>query len=152
MNPRYFLPAVLALAACSTRPDPLEVKQFQLRDQHTSDTADPLVRMEKERHLRGAVSMSERAAKLGQYYTLLWNDADGVGAGEVRVVLEYLQGNSGSRVKRMERTFPASAASGRAEFGVVGEDYKKNGRVLAWKATVSRGGRVLASRQSYLWQ
>ena len=96
--------------------------------------------------------MEERRQRLGQYYTLVWHDPAGVGQGAVEVVFQYQQGATASRVKRMTRQFPASAAEGIVDFAVVGEDYFKGGKVLAWKATVSRGGRELASRRSYLWQ
>lgn len=128
------------------------MKQFQLRDQVRDLGNEPMVRMEKERRLRGAVSMEERRQRLGQYYTLLWQDPSGVGKGPVEVVFQYQQGATASRVKRMTREFPASAADGVAEFAVIGDDYFTGGRVLTWKATVFRGGRQLASRQSYLWQ
>ncbi len=111
-----------------------------------------MVSMEKERRLRGAVSMEERRQRLGQYYTLLWQDAAGAGRGEVEVVFDYQQGGTGSRVKRMSKKFSAADAAGAAEFAVIGDDYFTGGRVLAWKATVLRGGRELAFRQSYLWQ
>jgi hypothetical protein len=130
----------------------LVVKQFQLRDQDTKSTDEPMVKMEKERRLHGAVSMAERRSKLGQYYTLLWNDPAGAGQGEVEVTLQYQQGATASRVKRMIRSFPAADSQGSAEFAVIGDDYFKGGKVLAWKATLRRGKREIASRQSYLWQ
>lgn len=111
-----------------------------------------MVRMEKNRHLHGSVSMAERRLRLGQYYTLIWSDPAGVGSGPVEVVFQYQQGATGSRVKRMTKSFPTDNASGQVEFAVIGEDYFKGGKVLAWKATVSRGGRELASKKSYLWQ
>jgi len=111
-----------------------------------------MIRMEKERRLRGAVSMEERRERLGQYYTLLWHDPDGADPGAVEVVFQYQQGATASRVKRLTKTFAASAVAGSAEFAVIGENYFDGGKVLAWKATVLRGKRVLATRQSYLWQ
>ena len=108
--------------------------------------------MEKDRRLHGAVSMAERRAKLGQYYTLIWSDPAGADQGEVELVFQYLQGASASRVKQMVRNFPASDSHGSVEFAVIGDDYIKGGKVLAWKATLQRGNRVIASRQSYLWQ
>lgn len=111
-----------------------------------------MVKMEKLRRLHGSVSMAERAQKLGQYYTLVWNDEAGVGQGDVELILQYQQGATGSRIKRMMNTFPSGESEGKVEFSIVGEDYKKNGRVLAWKATLQRGKRVIATRQSYLWQ
>jgi len=140
------------LGACTDPAAPLVVQQFQVRDQKTVTKDDPMVRNEKLRRLHGAVSMSERREKLGQYYTLIWNDAKGVGLGPVELVFQYQQGATASRIKRMTRTFPAGDGSGQAEFAVIGEDYFQNGRVLAWKATLTRGGQEIATRQSYLWQ
>lgn len=68
------------------------------------------------------------------------------------VLFEYQQGATASLVKRMVREFPAADSSGMAEFDVTGENYFTGGKVLAWRISVARGGRELASRQSYLWQ
>jgi hypothetical protein len=127
----------------------LEVKQYVLRDQEPVKSEDPMVRMEKMRRLHGAVSMEERRQRLGHYYTLGWNDAEGVGSGEVTAVFEYRQG--GSTIKRMSRSFPAAESAGAADFAIIGDDYFRNGKVLAWRASILRGGREIASQQSYLW-
>lgn len=142
----------LFLGACAGPQEMLVVKQYQVRDQVRNPDDEPMVRMEKERRLHGAVSMAERRQKLGQYYTLLWQHPAGAGQGPVEAVFQYQQGATASRVKRMTKEFPASAVHGKAEFAVIGDDYFKGGRVLAWRATLQRGGRELASRQSYLWQ
>ena len=144
--------AALFLPACSGTPESLVVKPFLLRDQDRDASLDPMLRMEKERHLRGAVSMEERRQRLGQYYSMQWHDAKGAGTGEVEVVFQYQQGGSGSRVKRMSKTFPAGDSKGVAEFAVIGDDYFEGGRVLAWKVTLSRGGREITNKRSYLWQ
>jgi len=143
---------MLFLAACAGPPEALVVKQFKLRDEVTNSREEPSIRMEKLRRLHGAVSMEERKKKLGQYYTFIWNDPKAVGQGKVELVFQYQQGASGSLVKKMIREFPASAAEGEAEFAVIGDDYFIGGKVLTWKATLRRGNRELASRQSYLWQ
>jgi hypothetical protein len=152
MKPVCGLLMILLLIGCAGPKDPLVVKSFQLRDQARNSGDEPMVRMEKQRRLLGAVSMAERRQKLGQYYTMMWNDPAGAGQGPVEVVFQFQQGATGSRVKRMVREFPASASEGTAEFSVIGDNYFNGGRVLSWKATLRRGGRELASRQSYLWQ
>jgi hypothetical protein len=152
VNVRLCLFPIALLAACAGPREGLVVKQFLLRDQDRKGSDEPMVRMEKERRLRGAVSMAERKERLGQYYTVLWSDRDGVGTGEVEVIFEYQQGATASLVKHMTKNFKASDESGKAEFAVIGENYFKNGKVLAWKATVRRGKQVVATRQSYLWQ
>ena len=142
----------LLLGACAGPPETLVVKQYQVRDQVRNSNDEPMVRMEKERRLRGAVSMEQRRQRLGQYYTLLWHDPAGVGQGQVEVLFQYQQGATASLIKHMTKQFPSSASEGVAEFAVIGDNYFKGGKVLAWKATVRRGGRELASRRSYLWQ
>jgi hypothetical protein len=146
-----FLVAV-ALGACTGPRETLGVKQFVLRDQERDTDEDPMVRMEKSRRLHGAVSMTERRQRLGQYYTMVWHDPNGVGKGPVEVVFEYQQGATASRVKCMTKSFPSSDASGVAEFAVIGDDYFSGGKVLAWRVSVRRDGQELASRQSYLWR
>ena len=146
------LVAVVFLSACSGTPETLTVKQFQVRDQARNPSDNPMVRMEKQRHLRGAVSMEERRQRLGQYYTIHWSDPTGAGQGDVKVTFLYQQGATASLVKRMTKDFSAASTEGVADFAVIGDDYFKGGKVLTWKAVVTRGGRELASRQSYLWQ
>lgn len=147
--------AILGLVGCAGKvdnPEALTVKSFQLRSAVVETDTDPMVRGEQLKRLYGAVSMAERADRLGQYFTAQWSDPGGVGSGEVEVRFEYQQGATGSQIKRMSRSFPASEGAGTAEFAVIGQDYFKGGRVLAWKITLTRGGKVLASRQSYLWE
>lgn len=152
VKPLALLLVAVLLGACAGTQPPLVVKQFVVRDQESGRGDEPMTTMEKNRHLLGAVSMEERRQRLGQYYTMLWHDETGAGSGPVEVVFQYQQGATASRVKRMTKQFPASDGKGKAEFAVIGDDYFDNGKVLAWKATVSRGGRELASRRSYLWQ
>ncbi len=143
---------MLLLGACSGPADPLVVKQFLLRDQVPQSAEEPMARMEKSRRLRGAVSLEERRQRLGQYYTLIWHDAEGAGNGGVQLVFQYQQGATASLVKRMTRDYSAETTHGKAEFAVIGDDFFKNGKVLTWKATLLRGGREIASQQSYLWR
>ena len=125
------------------------IKQFTLRDQENSDADDPMVQNEKLRRLHGAVSIEERKQRLGQYYAVLWN-ADA--AAEKKIVFRYQQGASGSRIKEMRRTLPTGSSSGKEEFSIIGDNYLKNGRVLAWKIDLTANGETIASKQSYLWE
>lgn len=141
--------ALCLLAACSSETEPLVVKQFTLRDQNTTVMDDPMVQNEKLRRLYGAVSMEERKGRLGQYYTVLWNDPNTAGS-KREIRFQYQQG--GSRVKTVTRSLPSDQTSGKEEFAIIGDDYFKNGRVLAWKIDFTANGEVIASKQSYLWE
>jgi hypothetical protein len=144
---------ILCLTGCSTRSS-LEVDSFFMRDFSTPETDEPMVRMEKLRRLHGALTAAERNDRLGHYYTMHWSDPAGAGKGkgEIEIVFEYQQGSTASQVKRQWQRFASSDRSGKAEFRVTGNDYLKGGRVLAWKATLKRGGREIASHHSYLWE
>jgi len=144
--------AAIAVSACTASRETLVVKQFVLRDQERDPSEDPMVSMEKARRLHGAVSITERRQRLGQYYTMVWSDPNGVGSGPVEVLFEYQQGATASRVKRATQSFQEADASGIAEFAIIGDNYFNGGKVLAWRASVKRGGREIASRQSYLWR
>lgn len=145
--------AVVMFGACAGPPGSLTVKQFQLRDLADSSAEDPMARNEKLRRLHGAVSVEERRQRLGQYYTVLWRDpAGGTGDRPSEIIFEYQQGATASLVKRMSRRFDPGEPSGVAEFAVIGDDYFTNGRVLAWRVIFLQDGRVVATKQSYLWQ
>ena len=64
-----------------------------------------MVRQEKLRRLYGAVSIEERKAKLGQYYTTLWSLPESIGS-DREIIFHYQQGGSGSLVKTMTRQLP----------------------------------------------
>ncbi|MBU6171697.1 MAG: hypothetical protein KGQ87_09460 [Verrucomicrobia bacterium] len=142
---------ILCLTGCSTRSS-LEVDSFFMRDFSTPETDEPMVRMEKLRRLHGALTAAERNDRLGHYYTMHWSDPAGAGKGEIEIVFEYQQGSTASQVKRQWQRFASSDRKGKAEFRVTGNDYLKGGRVLAWKATLKRGGREIESHHSYLWE
>lgn len=138
------------LVSCAGSRQVLRVKQYHLRVIKVGEGQDAMERNEITRRLYGAVSKKEQEARRGDYYTILWSDR--TAGGPVDVVLEYQQGATKSLVKRMARRFPAEDVSGKAEFSVIGNDFLLGGRVLCWKVSLLRGGRVVASRQSYLWQ
>lgn len=138
----------MALASCGTR-EALEVRPFHLRDLTLESNDDPLIRGEQQRRLYGAVGVREREKRLGHYYTVLWHD-EAIGE-PVRVVFEYRQAGSGSKVLRQEQRFEAGLAEGKAEFAVTGDAYLKGGRILAWKCRLFRGNTEIAARRSYLW-
>ena len=148
----YLLILLFSLGSCAGPPPPLTVKQFRLRDFEIDNSSDSMVRGEKQRRLYGAVSAAERFERLGSYYTILWSDPKGAGSGEVEILFEYQQGATASLVKRLTRKFASAEAAGKVEFSIIGADFQKNGRILTWKATLIRGGRAVATTQSYLWQ
>lgn len=140
---------VVGLAGC-VDPGALDVRPRHLRDLTVISNDAPMMRGEQRQRFYGAVGLREREQRLGHYYTVLWKDAS---VGEpVRLVFEYQQGASGSRILRQELDFGEDEVKGRGEFQVIGDAYIKGGRVLAWKCSLFRGKREVASRHSYLWE
>lgn len=139
----------LFVIGCANSSDPLIVKTHTIRDQETITGDDVMVHHEKIRRLYGAISMEERAQRLGQYYTVLWKAEAGA---DKEILFEYQQAKSGSEVKQMRRVLDAGSASGKVEFSIIGDNYYENGRVLTWKISLISGGEVIATEQSYLWE
>ena len=140
------------LGACASTKQPLVVKQFRMLNLRPDTIEDPIIRGEKQRRLYGAVSLKEQTSRLGVYYTILWTIPPGTPVGEVEVLFEFQQGATASLVKHLVKRFPASQSSGNVEFAIIGKDYLNNGRVLAWKTSLSRGGQLVATKKSHLWQ
>lgn len=139
----------LALASCGA-PQALEVRPYLLRTTENEVIEDPLILAERNRRFHGAIGIREQEQRLGHYYTILWHDPS---AGQpVEVRFEYQQAATASKILRKSATFPGSDTRGRTEFQIIGDDYLKGGRVLAWKATLLRGDREISHRQSYLWR
>ena len=142
------------LLSCSHQDDDLlQVRHFHLQDIKLVDTGAEMARGEQLYRLRGAVTMEERTSRLGHYYTVMWkNDHAGENGGDMKVVMEYQQAATASKVLRMSRKIPSDEASGKMEFRMTGEAYRVGGRVLAWRVQLLRGGKVVADEQSYLWK
>jgi hypothetical protein len=147
---RWIMLLCLGFASCVSDPRGLTVKQYHLRENMFQQNVDLMARGEVQRLLHGAVTVEERRQKVGQYYQVVWNQPDS-SSSEVEIVFDYLQAGSGSKVKSLERRFPAQDRVD-AHFSVVGSDYQQNGRVLAWRVSVKRNGTVIASKQSYMWR
>lgn len=140
---------IVVLASCGG-PPALEVRPMHLRNREIADENEPMIRGEQRRLFHGAIGVREEEQVLGHYYTVLWHDAE---VGEpVTIKFEYQQGSTASQVLSKVREFDGSLTKGRAEFQIIGDEYLKNGRVLAWRCSLWRGGRELEHRQSYLWE
>lgn len=112
-----------------------------------------MTRMEMQRRLRGAVSMEQRRQRLGQYYTILWHIPAAQDTGEsIRVVFEYQQASTASKILKSEKSFAPHTLKGQTEFSIIGENFFKRGRVLAWQISLYQGQTLIDSKRSYLWK
>jgi hypothetical protein len=141
-----------SLFSCGS-PQVLDVRPLHIRQVKVDDSDDPMIRGEFQRRFHGAISIQEQGQRMGYYYTVLWNDPSSTAPGQV--VFEFQQGATGSRVKKMVHKIEAGETTGKAEFAIIGDDYRPEGEasaILAWRCKLFREGREVASRQSYLWQ
>lgn len=101
----------------------------------------------------GAKSQKELDQCVGDYYFVTWYDADP--SAQVKVLMRYTQASTGADELQTERVYtkPRASAGTRTErFYFIGEDRKKAGDVLTWRMELYVNGKLVDSRQSYLWQ
>ena len=143
--------------SCSNQVENLKVDKFTLRNYQIQGQDVPMVRGDQQKRLYGAVTLKEHEARLGQYYEVRWNlkgkehMATDSKNGAL-VIFRYRQASTASQLKLISKQYPAGQNNGKIDFQIIGEEYIQKGRVLAWKAELVLGGRVVDSKQSFLWQ
>ncbi|MEP4079263.1 hypothetical protein [Haloferula sp.] len=147
---KYALMLAIGLMAGCSSPDALDVRPYHIREVSLKSDGEPLIDAEEKRRMYGAVGVREQEQRLGQYFSVIWNDED-VGP-QVRVKFEYQQASTASKVLKKTQDFSGETRKGKAEFKIIGDEYLKGGRVLSWKCTLLRGDREVATRRSYLWE
>ncbi|MGB1874825.1 MAG: hypothetical protein ACPH5P_03160 [Akkermansiaceae bacterium] len=141
----------ILLASCGSD-DVMQVRQFHLRSiQVESMQRAPMIRGEQMYRMRGEVSIEERNKCLGQYYSVKWKHEGSRGASR-KILMDYRQAATGSKILSMSRELPADANSGLVEFSVAGESYRTRGRVLAWRIRLLSDKEVIEEKRSYLWR
>lgn len=106
------------------------------------------LKAEVERRYFGAINEFERKQREGNYFTVQWKAPKG---SDLTVRLEYRQKNLGSHVQALEARYPRSFGSERTEFSVLGDDYRQDGAVTAWRLLLIKEGKIVGVRQSFLW-
>ncbi len=132
------------------RKDAVHIKQFHLREIGFNVDDVESLRADRQKRLYGAVTKEEQRNRLGHYYIVRWDGPKGRESEPVRLVFDYRQAATGRAVRRMEVDLPGTR-KGVVEFQVIGDQYLKSGRVLAWKLDFYRGGERLETHRSYLW-
>lgn len=114
-------------------------------------TEDPMIRFERRYLSWGAIDREEYQEREGQYFTVFWRLKDSRLGAVVR--LEYLQAKTGPEVHIQEIAVDQPRRGNNVvDFQVTGPDFRKNGAVVAWKASILREGAVLADKRSFLWE
>jgi hypothetical protein len=124
------------------------VRQFHLQDVEATG-GHAFIRAEMNKRLHGAVTLAERNLRRGNYYHLRWQGLSGTGL--VKILFEYRQARTGARVKRRLITAEASR-KGEREIVVGGREYLRDGHVQSWRFRLFDGEKLVAEKQSYLWE
>ncbi|MFA7342673.1 MAG: hypothetical protein WC003_00080 [Terrimicrobiaceae bacterium] len=129
--------------------------QFRKIQQNTWDntkiapvTISEAANFERNRAYWGAVDSREQAERNGNYYNIFWKSKN---PSDVTVRLEYRQAGLSNYVLAKERYYPGVRGSRKSSFEVAGDEYLENGRVTSWRVLLIVGGKIVALRQSYMW-
>ncbi len=133
------------------QPEIRKVKYEQLNLSQSLRTEDAMIGFERSYLLYGAITSEEYRAREGKYYTIFWRSKGDRRPGMV-VRLEYLQANTGDEVKVKEVTVDKVERQNTTDINIVGEEFKTDGNVVAWKASLVRDGEVVSFVESFLWE
>ena len=103
---------------------------------------------ERQRNYWGAVEGYQYAERNGCFYNLFWRAKN---TSDVTVRFEYRQAGLSNYVMAKERYYPGVRGSRKSSFDVSGDEYLENGRVTSWRALLIVDGKIVALRQSYMW-
>ena len=160
---------VLAVAGCSTPEGPAnrlekanilplaldDSYQFRKIQQTTYDntkivptTTSEAAAFERARTYWGAIDYREMAERNGNYYNFFWRAKN---RSDVTVRFEYRQAGVSNYVLAKERYYPGVRGSHKSTFEVTGDEFLESGRVTSWRVLLIVDGKIVAMRQSYVW-
>ena len=143
--------AVAALSSCASPPQGFtKVKIYRLNPTARITAVDPSIPFEQQHLLHGAVSNDDREARGGNYYTFFWTADDR--SQPVKLRFEYRQSMTRSAVKRIETEIADVRRNNVTKVQITGEEYRTNGKILSWRATLVQGGKEIGTTQSFMWQ
>ena len=111
-------------------------------------TISEAANFERERNYWGTIESYEAAARNGNYYNFFWRAKE---TSDVTVRFEYRQAGLSNYVMAQERYYPGVRGSRKSSFEVTGDDYLESGRVTAWRVLLIVDGKIVALRQSFMW-
>ncbi len=144
--------AFCALSSCTYESRLESVREVPVKSTDSSAFETGLMRAQTTYIMYGAITAKERRNRLGQYYYVTWTD--GQPELPARLVFEYQQGNTGSKVHKKIISFPKGRSGGEEKtcFTVIGDEYFTKGPVLTWKVTLLINDKEVSSQKSYLWR
>lgn len=129
--------------------------QFRKIQQSTVDntkiqpaTTSEAANFERARANWGAIDSREIGDRNGNYYNFFWRAKN---QSDVTVRFEYRQAGLANYVMAKERYYPGVRGSHKSSFEVTGDEFLENGRVTSWRALLIVDGKIVALRQSFMW-
>lgn len=145
----------IVCAQCTrpTEPTITEINEINSKHLEYSSFKNGYNRAQTAYIMYGAMTDKEKVRRLGQYYNIHW--ADACPDKPMVFTFDYMQAGTGSKVMTKSFDYPAGRSGDDVvvEIPVNGDDFLKNGRIMAWKASLAeRGKPPLSVRTSYLWR
>jgi hypothetical protein len=125
-----------------------KTKLFHNDPEFFKTSIDHMISFERQRVNFGAVSNYDRQERYGHYFTFYWRAER---PSDVIVRLEYRQQNLGSHVQAREKSYKGAKGTMKSEFQVIGDDYRQEGKITAWRVVLIESGKIVALNQSFLW-
>ena len=140
------------LSSCASQPEAGfgKVKIYRLNPDRYDSSADAAIAFEHRHHMYGALTNEDREARRGNYYTFFWSTPDTTTP--VTVKFEYRQSTTGFIIHTLQSQATPESGTNTTKFQVTGDDFKRQGKVLSWKATLLQGGKVIGEKKSYMWE
>ncbi|MEO6742149.1 MAG: hypothetical protein ABIP20_18035 [Chthoniobacteraceae bacterium] len=159
-----------ALSACTTPKEPLrqipiaranvvplalsddfefrKVTKFLNDPLFMKPTEDAMIDFERRRVNYGAITAVDFIERRGYYFNVWWSAKQ---PADITVRLEYRQEKLGAHVQAKEVRFPVANGTHETKFTVIGDEYKENGKITAWRLLLIEKGRAVGLYQSFLW-
>ena len=125
-----------------------KTKTFLNDPRFIKPSIDRPINFEPRRINFGAVTQYDRQERQGHYFTFFWRASR---KADLTVRLEYRQENLGAYVLAQEKFYSGAKGTMKSEFSVIGDDYKTEGKITAWRVVLIENGTIVALNQSFLW-
>lgn len=127
-----------------------KVNPYHFQPGQRIETDDRMVAFEQRHYSHGAITAEDFVGKFGHYYTVFWKtEAKG---SDFTVKLEYTHANTGPTIHVKEVQVPSAKRRNTTKFEVIGEEYRLNGPITSFKASLVSGGNTVAESRSFLWE
>ncbi len=145
--------AIFALAGCSVpKEGPATITKVNPDHFYPGKivrTTDKMVEFEHLRRFHGVLESSDYQDAYGNYFSVFWVSED---KRPVTVRFEYRLGKTASQIHSKEVSVASPKSKNVTKFQVTGDEYRNQGPVTQWKASVLDGDEVITEYRSYLWK